>query len=249
MSIAYSNNRTSRQATARAPQRGTQAETPSLRLVITEGITRNLLGTATKRAVSTFTFGAIIVILCGLQLSIMIQQGSYQLAGLKAQMRDLTITNQILDEQVRSLSSDQNLANAAAHLGMVTNANPVYLRLEDGKVIGHPKVAGSGSGVQIGKNVVPNAALVAVTTKSALEASTKAAQAASNAAKAAAAASAAAALHPATSTKVSSTSATGAPGSAINAAGKAVKSNVAANTAAAAKVVLASSGIPVSPTH
>jgi len=184
--------------------------------------------------------GAVAVILAGLQLSIMIQQGSYQLAGLKNQMKDLTITNQILDEQVSSLSSDQNLANAAASLGMVTNANPVYLRLSDGKVIGHPKVAGTGTDVKIGKNVVPNAALVAVTTKAALAASTKAAAAASSAAKAAAAASANAALHP--STLANTTNASGK-------AAKTEKTNVADTPNPASQVVLASSGIPVSPTH
>jgi hypothetical protein len=182
------------------------------------------------RAVVLLTAGAVAIIMLGLQLSIMIQQGSYQLAGLKGQMRDLTTTNQILDEQVRSLSSDQNLANAAASLGMVTNANPVYLRLSDGKVIGHPTVARSGSGVQIGKNVVPNAAMVAQTTRGALEAATRSAMAASKAAKSAAAASASAALHPAIKNHSE-------------------KTNVAAQKSVTPEVLLASSGIPVSPTH
>lgn len=203
---------------------------PSLRLVVTQGISRRFLGRATMRAVVLLTAGAVVIIMLGLQLSIMIQQGSYQLAGLKGQMRDLTTTNQILDEEVRSLSSDQNLANAAASLGMVTNANPVYLRLSDGKVIGHPTVARSGSGVQIGKNVVPNAAMVAQTTRGALEAATRSAMAASKAAKAAAAASASAARHPAIKNQ-------------------AEKTNVAAQKSVAPAVTLAASGIPVSPTH
>ena len=246
MSIAYSNPSTSRAATARATGRNPQrTQQPNLRLVSATTIGRNLLGRASMRAVLGFVGGVVGIILIGLQLSIMIQQGSYQLAGLKAQMKDLTITNQILHEQVSSLSSDQNLANAAASLGMVTNANPVYLRLSDGKVIGHPKVAGAGTGVKIGKNVVPNAALVAVTTKTALEASTKAARAASNAAKAAAAASASAALHPMVSPKVNSANAK----SNSSVAGKADKTNVANAPVASPKVVLASSGIPVSPTH
>jgi cell division protein FtsL len=246
MSLAYSNTNA-----ARAPKRSNETAQPTLRLIVNGEFNRALLGNATMRAVIVFIVGAILVILTGLQLSIMIQQGSYQLAGLKTQMKDLTITNQILDEQVRSLSSDQNLANAAASLGMVTNANPVYLRLEDGKVIGHPKVASSNSGVKIGKNVVPNAALVAVTTKAALEASTQAALRASNAAKAAAAASAEAALHPAVSPKGSSANSAkgGANVSTANADGKPVKSNVAADITSPAKVVLATSGIPVSPTH
>ena len=236
---------TVRQSTARqsAGRRPAQSQ-PSLRLVVTEGVSRRFLGRATMRAVVVLTAGAVAIIMLGLQLSIMIQQGSYQLAGLKGQMRDLTTTNQILDEQVRSLGSDQNLANAAASLGMVTNANPVYLRLSDGKVIGHPTVARSGSGVQIGKNVVPNAALVAQTTRGALKAATLAALAASQAAKSAAAASATAALHPAIQG-----SATQNNLSHQTTFLKADKSNVAAQKSVTPGVILASSGIPVSPTH
>jgi cell division protein FtsL len=235
MSIAYSTN------TIRRAPRQLNPSQPSLRLVVTEGISRKFLGRATMRAVIVLTFGAVAIIIAGLQLSIMIQQGSYQLAGLKGQMRDLSTTNQILDEQVRSLSSDQNLANAAASLGMVTNANPVYLRLSDGKVIGHPTVAGSGTGVQIGKNVVPNAALVATTTKAALQASTQAALAASQAAKSAAAASASAALHPAVSASTSNAAKSGAA--------KSQKANVAAPKLVQPAIALSASGIPVSPTH
>jgi len=242
MSIAYSNNVVRRQPTLRQPNlRQAAVSHPSLRLVVSEGINRKFLGRATMRAVFVVTVGAIAIILLGLQLSIMIQQGSYQLAGIKGQMRDLTTTNQILDEQVRSLSSDQNLANAAATLGMVTNANPVYLRLEDGKVIGHPTVAGSGTGVEIGKNVVPNAALVAVTTSGALKAATESALAASQSAKAAAAASASAALHPAV---IASTSKIAA-GTDLTAQ----KTNVATLKPAQPAIALSASGIPVSPTH
>jgi hypothetical protein len=220
---------------------------PALRLVgATEVFTRKLLGKATLQAAVLLSVGLVGVFLLGLHLSIMIQQGSYQLSGLKAQMTELTTTNQILDEQVRSLGSDQNLANAASHLGMVTNANPVYLRLSDGKVIGHPRPAVASSEVRIGKNVVPNAALVATTTSAALASASRAAEAASQAAKAAAAASASAV------SKSSSLAAAKAHPSAAKAqstGAKAAKTNVAAKNLVTPQVTLASSGIPVSPTN
>jgi Na+-transporting NADH:ubiquinone oxidoreductase subunit NqrC len=220
-----------------SPRRLPTAPQPAIRLVANPTINRRVLGKATKGAVAVIGAGFIIVVILGLVLNIMISQGVYQLSGIKSQMRDLTTNNQILDEQVRSLSSDQNLANAASELGMVTNANPVYLRLADGKVIGRPQVASANSGVRIGKNVVPNAALVSVTTKEALDAATAAAALASEAAKNAAAVSQAAALHPAKSltTKV--------------AAESAQIGNVATSKTAASPIVLASSGIPVSPTN
>jgi multidrug resistance efflux pump len=223
-----------------SPRRRPATAQPSIRLVAAPTINRRVLGKATKQAVGVVTGGVILITLAGLVLNIMLSQGVYQLSGIKAQMRDLTTNNQILDEQVRSLSSDQNLANAASHLGMVTNANPVYLRLTDGKVIGRPQVATANSGVRIGKNVVPNAALVSVTTKAALEASTQAANLASQAAKTAAAASQAASLHPVVKTKGTASG---------KAAPSAETTDVVASKTGAAAVVLASSGIPVSPTH
>ena len=220
-----------------SPRRMPARPQPTISLVANPTISRRVLGKATKGAVAVIGVGFIIVTILGLVLNIMISQGVYQLSGIKSQMRDLTTNNQILDEQVRSLSSDQNLANAASQLGMVTNANPVYLRLADGKVIGRPEIATSNSGVRIGKNVVPNAALVSVTTKDALDAATAAAALASQAAKTAAAASQAASLHPAAKANAPLALASGQIG------------NVVAPKTAAAAVVLASSGIPVSPTN
>ena len=223
-----------------APRRAPARPQPAIQLVESPQINRRALGKATKNAMTAFGIGILSIVLAGLFVNIMISQGVYQLSGIKAEMKDLTTNNQILGEQVRSLSSDQNLANAASHLGMVTNANPVYLRLSDGKVIGRTQVAVANSGVRIGKNVVPNAALVSVTTKAALEASTEAASLASQAAKTAAAASQAASKRPVSQVKTTSPSTSTA---------STKTANVAAAETAAKTVVLASSGIPVSPTH
>ncbi len=258
MSMAVQGN-TARRLSPSQTAAARAARQPALRLVVaTEVFTRKLLGKATLRAAALLTVGLVGIFLLGLHLSILIQQGSYQLSGLKAQMTELTTTNQILDEQVRSLGSDQNLANAASHLGMVTNANPVYLRLSDGKVIGHPRPAVAGSEVRIGKNVVPNAALVATTTSAALKSASKAAEAASQAAKAAAAASASAVTRSTTLAKANANAAKAAAKSASGASSglaaksgstKAAKTNVAASKLTTPKVTLASSGIPVSPTN
>ncbi|MEN9603919.1 MAG: hypothetical protein RL545_608, partial [Actinomycetota bacterium] len=57
-----------------------------------------------------------------------------------------------------SLSSNQNLVNVAHSLGMVSNVNPVFLRLSDGSVIGKPRRAQANERT-VSTNLVPNAAM------------------------------------------------------------------------------------------
>lgn len=97
----------------------------------------------------------------GLQLllNVFVAQGAYQLSDLKKEKRELGITAQIIGEQVDSLSSNQNLANAAQKMGMISNANPVFLRLEDQRVFGKPKAA-LNSDNRTSRNLIPNSQLV-----------------------------------------------------------------------------------------
>ena len=97
----------------------------------------------------------------GLQLllNVFVAQGAYALSDLKKEKRELSITAQILGEQVDSLSSNQNLANAAQKMGMISNANPVFLRLEDQRVFGKPKAALSADN-RTSRNLIPNSQLV-----------------------------------------------------------------------------------------
>jgi hypothetical protein len=116
-----------------------------------------------RRAIAlTVILGLVGIELVQLFIGVMISQGAYQLADLKTQKRDLTLTTQILGQQVSSLSSNQNLANAAQHLGMISNVNPVYLRLADKKVFGVPVPASAGESGHIARNLVPDAAMTVV---------------------------------------------------------------------------------------
>ncbi len=108
--------------------------------------------------VATLLIGFLVVPLLSLQLNISTEQGIYELAGLKAKKKDLAITSQILSQQLDSLSSDQNLASAASQLGMVSNTNPVFLRIGDQRIFGHPKAATTSDSAHLGANLVPNAA-------------------------------------------------------------------------------------------
>ena len=103
-------------------------------------------------------FGIIAVNLLSLVLNISVTQSAYELAHLKATKAELGTQVQILSGQVDSLSSQENLANSAASLGMIANANPVFLRIADAKVFGKPKEAISTDG-RVAHNNLANAAL------------------------------------------------------------------------------------------
>jgi hypothetical protein len=85
-------------------------------------------------------------------------QFTYEISGLKTEKHKLSTQADILSSEVNSLSSNQNLVNVAHSLGMVSNVNPVFLRLADGTVIGKPRRAQANERT-VSNNLVPNAAM------------------------------------------------------------------------------------------
>ena len=138
-----------RSSTAMAPR-------PSLRLVGSNA----LAGRPAAMTIAGIALvGVLGIAILNLLLSIASSTSVYELSKLQQEKRELTTTAQILGEQVDSLSSQQNLANAAESLGMISNANPVFLKLEGQKVFGQPQAALNTSGRAM-KNMVPNSQLV-----------------------------------------------------------------------------------------
>lgn len=111
------------------------------------------------------TVGIALVIIIALQLLITIgtSAGVYEISALKKEKGTLVESAQILSAQVNSLSSPQNLSNAAASLGMVANANPVFLSIKKQSISGKPAAAIAGYGSRISANLVPNSELVSQT--------------------------------------------------------------------------------------
>lgn len=128
----------------------------SLRSINLSGLTSS---SSSRVVVATITAGAITIAIFQLLLHIATSSSVYELAHLQGEKRELTTTTQILGQQVDSLASQQNLANAAQKLGMISNANPVFLRLADQKVFGKPKAALTADG-RVSRNLVPNSAMV-----------------------------------------------------------------------------------------
>ncbi|MEF2977874.1 hypothetical protein [Subtercola sp. YIM 133946] len=124
--------------------------------------------------------GVLAIVVTQLLLSVGLSNGAYQIESLQSQQKDLDRTNASLQEKLDGLSSPQNLAASAETLGMVSSANPVYLRLSDGAVLGTPKAASAGAGTFTGgqSSLVPNAVTAAAAASAAAAAASAAATAA-----------------------------------------------------------------------
>ena len=102
--------------------------------------------------------GAVAIGAAQMALSVLTTQGSYQIADLTSQQRQLDWEKQMLYDDVAGLSSPQYLAANASALGMVINESPSYLRLSDGAILGASQVAVGASSVDaIGRGAVANA--------------------------------------------------------------------------------------------
>ncbi|MGH3357221.1 MAG: hypothetical protein ACRDO7_00355 [Nocardioidaceae bacterium] len=73
------------------------------------------------------------------------QRKAFELTNLQEQAATLQTREQALRLEVDGLSSPDRIATEAGRLGMVPNASPAFLRLEDGEVLGHPRAAMPGT--------------------------------------------------------------------------------------------------------
>lgn len=104
--------------------------------------------------------GVAAIVLAQLLLSVGISQSAYEVSRLQASQVELGRTAESVTEDLVRVSSPQSLAANAEALGMVSNSNPVYLRLSDAAVLGAPASAsGSSAGTA---SLVPNSLLAGV---------------------------------------------------------------------------------------
>lgn len=113
--------------------------------------------------VGVLTIGSLSIAMLNLVFHILTSTAVYELAELQQQKRELTTTTQILAEEVDSLSSQQNLSNSAQKLGMIANANPVFLSIEEQKVLGKPQAALNTDG-RVARNLIANSVMTQVST-------------------------------------------------------------------------------------
>lgn len=129
---------------------------------------------ATKRRPKYLKTAGILILGIGLvelghlSMVALTTAGAYEISNLKTERAELDTQLDIIGSQVSSLSSNQNLVNVAHALGMVSNVNPVFLRLSDNSVIGKPRRAQANERT-VSKNLVPNASMTTDTNTTELD--------------------------------------------------------------------------------
>lgn len=103
----------------------------------------------------------VVIIVAQMLLSVAVSSGAYEIAGLQSQAKELNRSAQVVQQELESIASPQNLAANAEALGMVTNSSPAYLRLSDSAVLGSPSAASAAGAVISGDNrgLIPNSLL------------------------------------------------------------------------------------------
>ena len=97
-----------------------------------------------------------IIIVAQILLSISLQSGAYEIAGLQREVKSLGRTYQSATQDLSQMTYPQNVSQKAEALGMVGNTDPVYLRLSDSAVTGVASAAASGETIVAEGNLVPN---------------------------------------------------------------------------------------------
>ena len=106
-----------------------------------------------------FVLGIVAVLIGQISLNMVLTQDAYQLRSLTLEKRNLATDVQIIQEEVSSLSSPQNLADAANMLGMVANPASVMIDIYNDKIFGEPAPARADGSAVASANLVANSAL------------------------------------------------------------------------------------------
>ena len=114
-------------------------------------------------AAAILIVGIIAVWLVQLGINMMLTQDAYHLRSLQIERKALNTEVQIIQEEVDSLASPQNLADAANRLGMVANPDSVLLDLETDRIFGTPEPVSADNTLVASANMVANSALGATT--------------------------------------------------------------------------------------
>lgn len=197
-----------------------------------------VLGKVTKLGFPALLMTGFLAIgLLNLLLNLATSTGVYQVAGLKAEKARLDLNSSIISQQVDSLSSNQNLASAAQAMGMIANANPVFLDVKSKKVYGAPASAIYNDGSRVSGNLVANSQWTTKTDPNAVKAALAQEQAKATQTVAASVA-----------TTSTSTVTTTKP-VAISTGSNTAAGYVGGAKSSTSQVVLGTSGIPAAPTH
>ncbi|MET0820475.1 MAG: hypothetical protein ABWY58_05895 [Aeromicrobium sp.] len=130
-------------ALAPAPRRLEEAKAAGLRLV------RPVRSRARRAPFVVVVLTVLGSGLVGLILmSTVLQAQAFEAARLDRTATELQTRQQAISREIGRLQSPANVADRAMAIGMVPPANPAFLRLSDGKVLGEPMPAEPGSNIR-----------------------------------------------------------------------------------------------------
>lgn len=98
----------------------------------------------TARNITIIVVAIICIFIGRLLISVATDANAYAIAEKTQLSQSLNRDAQFLQEQLNVLNSPQNLSAVATQLGMISNSNPAYLRISDGKMWGNPQVGTPG---------------------------------------------------------------------------------------------------------
>lgn len=107
----------------------------------------------TQAARTPFAVLVLVMLAAGvvglLMFNTNMQQASFKATTLQDRVNVLTAKEQSLDMKLDELRDPQRLAVAAKALGMVAPAQPAFIQIGDGRVLGNPTPATSADAVRI----------------------------------------------------------------------------------------------------
>lgn len=105
--------------------------------------------------------GILIVWITSLIIGSLCDTSIYQISQLKQESASISTQTQVLQQEVDSLRSPQNLATSARNLGMIVNSNPVFLKVATAKVLGNAAPASLNTSTSVSTNLIANSVLIA----------------------------------------------------------------------------------------
>lgn len=99
----------------------------------------------TARNITIVLLSFVMIFVGRLLISVATDANAYAISAKAIESQNLTRDAEFLQEQLNVLNSPQYLSTLAQKMGMVSNSQPAYLRISDGKVWGNPQVSVFGT--------------------------------------------------------------------------------------------------------
>ena len=134
-------------ATARTTQRsGSPARRPARSFQVVSAAPPQRGQSAFVALCTLLLFGGLVAVLL---LNTVMAKGSFELDHLQARVSALADTQESLAHDVDAQSAPAELARRALALGMVPSASAAFLRLSDGRILGHATPATRADGFSV----------------------------------------------------------------------------------------------------